>query len=262
MKNMKIPVARVFWCGTVVRKVCWWMVPLMMAATGWAIDSAEQVRVERTGEMVRMVADGPRPLHALAEALHEHFQLSVSVEDPVWVFAGDLKDASLENPRLRAGVMVPRGGRLEVEFKFSEARDAASAMMAVLEAANQQLAFQYRLDKDSEQYRLVPVRGRDAQGGVTDLVPLLDRVVSVPPGRQTIAEAADRMAQGLAKQTGLMVSCCQSSVAGIPWGMQTVTYGAEQLRARDVLKQLTELAGRPTRWFVRCDREFCFIDFR
>jgi hypothetical protein len=200
----------------------------------------------------------------VALALAREFGWSISVEDPLWVFEGDLKDVSLENPRVRAGLMVPRGGRLEVEFKVTDpARDAASAMMALLEAANQQLNFQYRLDKDGERFRLVPVRGRNAEGELVDLVPLLDRLVTIPYGNQTIAEAASRMAEDLAKQTGLRVSCCQSIVAGIPWGMERVTYGADKLRARDVLRHLTEQArGGPVRWMSRCDRQFCFIDVR
>lgn len=248
--------------GTLVPKTARWL--LLTSLTMAAAFASEVARVERAGEQVRLMADGPRPLHAIAYTLSEHFGLSVGVEDPLWTYADDLKDASLENPKLRAGLMVPRGGPLEIEFKAGDpARHPAAFLMTVLEAANRQLAFQYRLDKDGERFWLVPVRGRNARGEMGDLTPLLDRLVTIPYGQQTIAEVAQRMAEQLSKQTGLRVNCCQSFVAGIPWGMERITYGADQLRARDVLKFLTgPQTGQTRRWVSRCDVHFCFIDFR
>ncbi len=238
---------------------------LLIAATIFAASlvADDEARLERTGNHVMVTADCPRPLHAVAAVLFEHFGLAISVEDPQWTYAGDLRDASLSNSRMRPGVLVPRGGRLEVEFKMEDAaRDASAAMMALLEAANQQLTLRYRLDKDGDRFRLVPVRARNAQGELADIVPLLDRPVTIPHGPQTLAEVAQRMAEDLSKQTGLRVSCCQSAVAGIPWGMERITYGADHIRARDLLKFLTGQPRGPVRWMSRCDRQFCMIDFR
>jgi hypothetical protein len=226
--------------------------------------SADEAIVERTGSHVLVSADNPRPLHAVAAAIAREFGWSISVEDPLWVFDGDLRDASLTEPRLKRGVMVPLGGHLQVEFKVTDPeRDAAAVMMALLEAANQQLPFVYRLDKDGENYRLVPVRARDAQGQLADAVPLLDRLVTIPLGTRPIHEVAYRMSAELSRQTGLQVSCCTAPSTGIPWGMTRITYGAESLRARDVLKYLTEQEPRgPVSWMLRCDRQFCFVGFR
>lgn len=241
--------------ATVVSKSARWL--LLAGLTIAASAASEAARVERTGEQVRLVADGPRPLHAMAYTLSENFGIPVSVEDPLWVHAGDLKDASLENPKLRAGLMVPRGGPLEVEFRDSG--HPSTILMAVLAAANRQLTHQYRLDKFGDRFWLVPVRGRDAHGEMAEVTPLLDRLVTIPYGEQTIAQVAHRMAEQLSKQTGRQVSCCQSFVAGIPWGIERITFGADRWRARDVLKYL---AGPQRRWVSRCDLHFCFIDFR
>jgi hypothetical protein len=148
---------------------------------------------------------------------------------------------------------------VQVEFKITD--DAAGVMMALLEVVNQQLPFVYRLDKDGDNFRLVPVRVRNDEGRLSDAVPLLDRLISIPYGTRPIHEVASLMAQALS-QTGLQVSCCQSVLAGYPWGMSKITYEADQVRARDVLKHLIEQQGGPSRWMSRCDRRFCFIDFR
>jgi hypothetical protein len=222
--------------------------------------SGDEAIIERTGNHVMVSSDAPRPLHAVATVLNREFGWSISVEDPLWSFDGDLHDASLDNARLRTGTLVPRGGHLQVEFKVTD--DAAGVMMALLEAANQQLPFVYRLDKDGDNFRLVPVRVRNDEGRLSDAVPLLDRLVSIPYGTRPINEVASLMADVLSRQTGLQVTCCQSVLGGLPWGLSKITYEANQVRARDVLKHLMEQEGGPGRWMSRCDRRFCFIDFR
>lgn len=61
----------------------------------------------------------------------------------------------------------------------------------------------------------------------------------------------------LSKQTGLRVSCCQSAVAGIPWGLEMISFEAHHEPARSVLKRLGL-----DRWHMRCDMEACHIDQR
>lgn len=237
-------------------------VVLLLPAFAATIAGDEAI-IERTGNHVMVSSDAPRPLHAIATVLNREFGWSISVEDPIWSFDGDLRDASVDSARLRPGTLVPRGGHLQFEFKVTNpAQDGAGVMMALLEAANEQLPFVYRLDKDGENFRFVPVRIRNDQGRLSDAVPLLDRLVTIPYGRRPIHEVASLMAQDLSRQTGLKVSCCQSVVAGYPWGMNSITYGAEQIRARDVLKHLTAPQGELSRWMSRCDRHFCFVDFR
>jgi hypothetical protein len=89
------------------------------------------------------------------------------------------------------------------------------------------------------------------------VTPLLDRPVTIPAGFRRINESAALMAADLSRQTGLRVSCCQSVIAGYPWGMKEAMFGASEEPARSVLRQLGL-----SRWHVRCDEDFCFIDMR
>ncbi|MEQ1883357.1 MAG: hypothetical protein ABL878_20585, partial [Burkholderiales bacterium] len=68
-------------------------------------------------------------------------------------------------------------------------------------------------------------------------------------------------------QTGLRVSCCQSAVAGIPWGMGEIAFEANNEPARNVLTMLIAAAapGESNRafWLQRCDplpSTWCFIN--
>jgi hypothetical protein len=221
---------------------------------------SETGRIERQGDQIRVRADSPRPVEAAATALADGFGIFVSVEDPIWRYSGDLKDASLEIARLRKGVMVPRGGRLE--FGFAAASEAAAMMQALLEAANAQLPFQYRLDVEGQRFTLMPVRARNSQGEMTGVVPLLDRKVNIPYATRTIAETAQLMAEDLSKQTGLRVNCCEAAIAGLPWGMDQITFGADDKPAREVLRYLLTRQGGRQRWISRCDPQFCFINLR
>jgi hypothetical protein len=63
------------------------------------------------------------------------------------------------------------------------------------------------------------------------------------------------------------VSCCQSSVGGIPWGLENAAFEARDEPARSVLKRLiaASLQGRPNGyyWVQRCDplpSAWCFIN--
>jgi hypothetical protein len=90
--------------------------------------------------------------------------------------------------------------------------------------------------------------------------PLLDLDVSVAYGTRSIAETAQLLSGELSKKTGMTISCCQSFVAGIPWGMGEITFGTPGMPAREVLKLLIQKAGGRRLWISRCDLGFCFID--
>lgn len=75
------------------------------------------------------------------------------------------------------------------------------------------------------------------------------------------------MAEALSEQTGLRVSCCQTAVAGIPWGQALAPFEAHDEPARYVLKRLIRLAAgnQPARefWLERSDpspANWCFIN--
>jgi len=240
-----------------------------------AAQSPEAGRVERNGSRATLTVDGPRPLDSAAITLAERFRIPVSVEDPPYIYKDDIKDVTDEvsrtpNPARR--VLVPKGGRLEVEFAVradGSPEDVRLLLQSLVAQANTRFPFAYRLDAEGDSFTLVPTHSRDQLGRVVAITPLLDRRVTIPPGTRAIHESATLMAAALASQTGLRVSCCQSLVGGIPWGLEKAAFEARDEPARSVLKRLiaASLQGRENGyyWLHRCDplpSAWCFINLR
>jgi hypothetical protein len=169
--------------------------------------------------------------------------------------------------------------RHAIEVRFSTSGNghpdnAARLLRQLADAANREMPYEYRLDVSGSDYALVPTRTRNSNGDLEEVLPLLDRNVTISPGTRSIAEHAKLMADELTKQTGLRISCCQSLVAGVPWGMAEVRFEADHKPAREVLKSLilieqqanSQASGRHPdydHWVVRCagtGDPYCFIE--
>lgn len=246
---------------------------LLSLANIAAAQNPEAGRVERIGTRAVLIVDGPRPVDSAAVTLAQEFGIAVSVEDPPYVFQGDMKDVTSEisrasNPPRR--VFIPKGGRLEVHFDLNAEglpQDLPALLRDLVAASNAQLPFAYRVDADEARFTLVPTQTRDALGQTTNVTPLMDRLVTIPAGTRSIAETATLMAGALSAQTGLRVSCCQGAVAGISWGMGAVTFEANNESARSVLTRLIAAAAPgqsdQVHWLQRCDplpSAWCFIN--
>ena len=162
------------------------------------------------------------------------------------------------------------GGKLEVHFILGSNGmpvDIPGVLRSLVDAANAQFPFQYRLDADGSWFTIIPTHSRDQLGNSVPTVPLLDRHVTIPPGTRPIMQSAGLMTDALSAQTGLRVSCCQAGVAGIPWGLAEIFFEANDEPARSVLKRLFTAAAinQPDRdyWLQRCDplpSAWCFIN--
>jgi hypothetical protein len=210
------------------------MTAVLLSST-LAIAHAQCVQMTRSGDVVTVTADTWRPLNAIAQTLANKFGIIISAEDPDIVFTGDLTDTTKKAlPAWRAAhpntrVYDLKAWRLQVEFRVRQdgtPEDAAALLQQVIVVANEQSPFSYRLDMDGEFNTFVPTRTRDPAGAVVEKVPLLDRHIDIPAGTRTIAEDGEMLAKALSAQTGLRINCCQSLVAGVPWGLAKVPFEA------------------------------------
>jgi hypothetical protein len=217
-------------------------------------------QIERRSDSAILSVNTFRPLDAIATKLGSQFGIAVSAEDPVFQFRGDMMDISPEVPGLRTGTLVPARWGFEVRFPLNpdgSPQNVRELLAGVAKEANLRSPFAYRLDEVGSAFFFVPTRTRDAQGQSIAMTPMLDRPVTIPAGVRPIHESASLMAADLSRQTGLRVSCCQSVVAGVPWGMEEVMFAANNEPARSVLSRLGL-----NHWHMRCDDKFCFIDMR
>ncbi len=239
----------------------------------WAqAQNPEIGRIESIGAgQARLIVDAPRPLDLAGATLARQYGIIINSEDPEYLYSGDMKDVTAETVRTsRPGVRVfiPQGGRLEVPFAAKldgSPQDVRGLLQAIVDAANAQFPFAFRLAVDGNAYTFIPTRTRDTNGQIVDVPALLDRKVSIPPATRPLFEHANLMSQSLSAQTGFHVGCCQVGIGGYPWGMEQQLFGADNEPARSVLMRLIRSVKGNWRYFQRCDPvmpgrpAWCFI---
>jgi hypothetical protein len=228
--------------------------------------------ITRSGGEVTLTANSWDPVRAIGKALADHFGIRVSVESPQWAFPDDTEDVAVADPEFSGqheNIHYQMMKRHVVQVRFSAADDAPpndvpGLLHRVVDEANKEMPYAYRLDVRDDDYALVPTKTRNSAGKLEDVQPILDRHINIASSSRPIMEHARLMAEQLSQQTGLRIGCCQAVVAGIPWGMAVVPFQADNEPAREVLRRLIRLeqeanAQSPNphpdfgHWTVSCD---------
>jgi hypothetical protein len=236
------------------------MAVLVLTTLFLAAQTSDVASIERDGDVSTLSVNTFRPLDAVATILESQFGIAVGAEDPFFQYKADMMDISVEIPKLRAGTFIPARWKFEVRFQVNpdgSPRDIRDLLKSIVTSANTRSQFGYRLDENGDAFSFVATRTHDAQGRSIAVTPLLDRLVTIPSGVRRINESASLVAKELSKQTGLQVSCCQSVIAGVPWGMEEVAFAANAEPARLILMRLGL-----NHWHARCDATICVIDMR
>jgi len=233
----------------------------------------EYGRIERHGATATLVAAGSRPLDIAAATLSACLGISVSSEDPRYHYLGDLLDVtapqwSAEHPL--SHVYAARPGKVEITFPVladGSPADTLKLLADTAHQANQRQPYAYKVYArtlpNKTIYSFVPTRTHDENGVLKAVAASLDTSVTIPPQTNQIANLASEMARQVSKSSGLQFSCCQSLVAGWPWGGKSITYRADHIPAREALEDLMLKDGSAEIYSLRCellDQRFCFID--
>jgi hypothetical protein len=256
----------------------------LLGGTPVIAQSSDCASVTVTENEVTVSSNSWDPVLAVATTLHDRYGIRVSVESPKWAFPVDTEDVAIADPQFSAHhenvhYLMMKRHIVQVRFKPADAPPPDSLLHELLEQANKEMPYAYRLDTVGDEYVLVPTKTRNSAGELEEVKPLLDHHVSIPAGLRPIAQHARLMADQLSEQTGLHVSCCQTLVAGVPWGQAEVLFHADDEPARGVLRELIRLeqqqdsqgSNRHPRhppydyWTVRCDgtgAPWCFIEVR
>ena len=163
----------------------------------------------RNGEQATLSVFGPRPVDLAAKKLVDEFRVAINVEDPLYFYRDDVQFSHVAAWGKR--VMVPRASLLEMRFDLrpdGSLRDVRQLLQDLVDTANAQLPFRYRMDRDGDAFTLVATRTRDEQGRSVDLTPILDRRISIPLGTRRFFEHVNLLTHALEEQTGVHVGCC------------------------------------------------------
>ena len=160
-----------------------------------------------TGDVERVRS---RPVDLAAQKLVDEFAVAINVEDPVYMYRDDVQEIGAAPSRRR--LLIPMPSLLEMRFDVSAAGsllDVREVVRDLVNTANAQLPFAYRIDNDGDVFMLVPSRTRDEQGHSIELTPILDRHVTIPRGTRPILEHVNLLTKALEQQTGVRIDCCQ-----------------------------------------------------
>ena len=126
--------------------------------------------------------------------------------------------------------LIPKGGRLEVQFGSrpdGAPEDMQGLLQRLVDRANEQFPFRYRLDVAGDSFSLVPTHTRDLLGHVVEIIPLLDRRITIPLGNRTVAETINLMTAQLSATTSAK---CLLSVTPSSWRWRSRSERDESLR--------------------------------
>jgi hypothetical protein len=169
---------------------------------------------------ITLRAESWDPVVTIGRTLSDRYGINVSVEAPKWAFPDDTEDVAVADPAFseqhnNIHYDVMKRHALEVRFSTSGSDDPIDVprlLRQVVEAANKEMPYGYRLDVNGNVYALVPTTTRNSKGDLEDVLPLLDRKVTIPLATRSIAEHANLMADEPASRRS-----CTSVVVSRTW---------------------------------------------
>ena len=234
------------------------------------------------GEQATLSVFGPRPVDLAAKKLVDEFRVVINIEDPLYFYGDDVQFSHVAASGKR--VTVPRAALLEIRFDLrpdGSVLDVQQLVQDLVNTANAQLPFRYRMDRDGDTFTLVATRTRDEQGRSVDLTPILDRRISIPLGTRRFFEHVNLLTRALEEQTGVHVGCCSGTAdnqPGLPFEFRADGEPARSaflrlVRSRPVRNHLVRGEGAyhlvPSEpggyhWLMRCEpgQSWCSINLR
>jgi hypothetical protein len=214
------------------------------------------------GEATLTVFDG-RPLDGAAETLAHDYGIPISVEDPLYLWEGDL----VEHHRTSAGkrVLIPKPLLLEVSFPVgSDGRpgDVPALLAVLIDRAGVERPFGYRIDIGPGGYTIVPTRMRDANGNLVPYSSPLDEVVTLPRVNRSIESHAQAVIEAVEARTSIRLGCC-TPIANNFDANTRIDFGVEGESARHALQRLHLLRPWPSLQHMRCMplERSCFLNW-
>lgn len=261
--------------------ICIYACSLLICSTRCIAQSSECASIAVDANEILLSASSWDPVLAIGRTLADKYGISVSIEAPKWAFPIDAEDVAVADPEYSAKhnnihYQVMRRHLVQVRVQGSKKSgpdNVAASLHQVADAANKEMPYAYRVDVNNGEYTLVPTKTRNSAGLTEEVQPLLDRHITIPEATRAISEHGRILAEQLSAQTGLHISCCQTFVAGVPWGMAKISFGADDKPAREVLNALIQLEQQTNtggaihpeynHWEVSCDgtgAPWCLID--
>jgi hypothetical protein len=213
--------------------------------------------IYQVGNVVRINAEGPRPLSRALDALRDRYGWIVDYEDPQYPADSDSATTAQPPPRRRHPNGPNLKGSFSVEFNSGPASDGApdedSVLKIVVDGYNQSDAdgqFELRKEQDGR-FDVVGTAVRDQHGEVSSSQPILDLLITLKRDRRSVDETVILICHKVSQQIKIPVTA--SGIADDVRGHGTVVVGGMTVSARTLLSRTLAAMGEPLSWRLLYD---------
>jgi hypothetical protein len=206
-----------------------------------------QAEIHESAGSIQVVANSPRPLAQVADALRQKYGWNIEYEDPQFVSQSDL--VVIEGPPKQT---LPAGGDFKIEFP-SNSLQAEKVLQSAVDSYNQSgNPGRFELHKvEGDTFVLVGVQARDGSGKIAAQPVLLDAAITIPNEKRTASEALNRICEKLSESGHIPVTLGVTPRKILD--RTEVSVGGAQTTARTLLSQTLVATQRRLYWALIFD---------
>jgi len=197
-----------------------------------------------------MIANSPRPLTQVLEALRLKYKWVVSYEDPQFTAPQDLIAAQ---GRGDDHMQLPSGGIFNVDFPGGAGPDEEKTLRAVVDAYNHSKnpgRFEVRQIPQGDFY-VVGTGANDEKGHIASQPVVLDTLVALAAADRTITDTLNLICQQVSSQTHIQVTIGVSPRSLLDH--TNVKIGGKAEPARDLIVEAVGATKKPVYWHLLFD---------
>jgi hypothetical protein len=227
--------------------------PVLIALSLMVSGAGAASGVLQSGTQQTIVVDSGRPLADAVETLQKRLGVVITYEDPPYLHASQLRDATSEVRRGAPNerrIVVPRGGTLSFSYQLPQGTPEAQAF-SLLEGLLQQhrakgYGGNFRIDKTDRVFHVVPTQRRSRSGKDETFQALLDTPVQIESTEQSAMDVVRRLVVALRGSTDIPVVL--GSVPENLLAHTTVKPDSEMKPAREELVSVLASTGQALSW--------------
>jgi hypothetical protein len=175
--------------------------PAMPQATSVKSSYLRQAEVHESAGSIQIVANSPRPLAQVADALRQKYRWMIDYEDPQFVSPSDL--VVVDGPPKQT---LPSGGDFKIEFTSNSAQ-AEKVLKSAVDSYNQSAnpgRFEFRRG-EGDTFVLVGVQAHDASGKIATQPVPLDATITITNEKRSASAVLDLICQKLSENRQIPV---------------------------------------------------------
>jgi hypothetical protein len=236
--------------------LCWFLTVQSFSQTTHSPTSyLKEATISESAGTVRIVANTPRPLAQMLDALQKKYGWAVDYEDPQFLSKMDvieIKETGKGPATSNLSQKLPAGGPFTIEFPSSAVSEEKILQLAVdsYNRSDNPGRFELRSAKQGA-FFVVGIKARDTHDQIANQSAVFDELVTVANQQRNALDTVNLICQQIAAQRGIAVTLGvfpQRVLAAA-----TVSVGGTKVAARDLLLQTLNLPRRSLYWRLLFD---------